>query len=147
MGEIEAAEGEITPEMDEALTINQAELQQKSLGYIEYIGHQDALTARIDEEIKRLQAFKKRTTKSVDYLKGKLLEAVELFGPYEADLHKIGTRKSTAVEVFDEEKLPNEYKVRKVVEGPDRAKIKDAIKQGENVPGAALVERQNLKIS
>ena len=58
----------------------------------------------------------------------------------------ISFRKSKAVNIFDENKLPDEFI--KVVEkrSPDKAEIKKAILSGIAVPGAEVVENRNLQI-
>lgn len=146
MDQIEAAEGEITDEMDQALTINKMDLEAKTTGYLEFIGHQEAFTQRIDTEIKRLQQLKKTNTNLITRLKDKLLDAVKLFGGYQCGLHVIGTRSSQSVEIVDLEAVPKDYKIIKVTTQADKAKIKAAIKDGETVPGAQLNNNLNLKI-
>ena len=146
MGEIEAAEGEITPEVEEALTINKSELVAKSKGYLEFIGSQESLVTRIDAEIKRLTALKKARNTLVSKLKEKLLDAVKMYGDYDAGLYNIGTRKSQSVEITDLDQLPKEFRVIKITDQPDKAKIKAAIKGGKEIPGAQLNENLNLKI-
>lgn len=58
---------------------------------------------------------------------------------------KASYRKSQAVEVTDAEKIPAPYLI---IQEPkvDKAGIKKALKAGEEVPGAKLVERNNLSI-
>jgi len=61
ISQVEESEGELTPEMEESLKINQSELQQKSIAYLEVIKTKDAFNGMIDDEIKRLTALKKET--------------------------------------------------------------------------------------
>ena len=58
---------------------------------------------------------------------------------------KASYRKSQAVEIMDAEKIPAPYLI---VQEPkvDKAGIKKALKTGEDIPGAKLVERNNLSI-
>ena len=147
MFNVEESGGELTEELDAELTLNEKELAGKSLSYIEFIGNQESFEARIADEIKRLQALKKTTSNRIGWLKEKLLQAVKIFGPYKAGLHKVGTRQSSAVEIFDADLITNDYKVRKITEAPDKAMIKDALKNGASVPGAVLVNKLHLKIS
>lgn len=58
INQVEELDGELTPELEQQLTINQAELQSKSIAYLEFIGSKEVLNTRIDDEIKRLQAIK-----------------------------------------------------------------------------------------
>jgi len=59
---------------------------------------------------------------------------------------KINFRKSEQVVVNDVNALPSDYKTIKVTEQPDKIKIKQAIKDGEDVIGCELVTVQNIQI-
>ena len=132
ISQIELAEGELTPELESALEINKNELEIKSIAYVEVIKQRESFNTRIDEEIKRLQAIKKQNDNLVLRLKNNLLNAVNLFGNFEAGFLKFSTRKSKQVEVnCDPNDLPKEFKVVKVTETPDKNAIKKAIEQGQ----------------
>jgi hypothetical protein len=59
---------------------------------------------------------------------------------------KINFRKSEQVIVHDVNSLPQIFKTIKVSEQPDKIKIKEAIKSGEDVIGCELVTVQNIQI-
>jgi len=141
-------DGEITPEQELALTINKDQLQSKSESYAYVIKQMDAECDIIDLEIKRLQQAKKVRENTVERLKYTLTNAMQLFEVDEikTPLIKLNFRKSESVVVYDTNSLPQMYKIIKVTETPDKAKIKEAIKQGETVVGAELVINQNLQI-
>jgi len=143
---IEDNEGEITPDLDEALTLTKDQLETKAVSYAGIIKTFDADEAIIDGEIKRLQKLKERKAKGRDLFEGRLKEAMLLFGipSIETPLVKIFFRKSESVEVT--EYLMDEWKVEKVTLTPDKNRIKEAIKEGVNVPGATLVTKQNIQI-
>jgi len=147
MNEIEMNEGEITPELNEALTITEKELQTKSIAYLSVIKQSEAFVTQLDEEIKRLQALKKRNNNLVDNLKNRLLDAVKLFGVFEVGFTKFGTRKSTSVQVDDVNSLPQQYKTVKVTESADKTEIGKALKSGVDVLGCSLIDNLNLKIN
>ena len=147
ISQIEQSEGELTPELESALTINKAELEVKSIAYVEVIKQRESFNARIDEEIKRLQAIKKVNDNLVLRLKNNLLNAVNMFGNFEAGFLKLSTRKSKSVEVnIDTNDLPKEFKSIKVTEAPDKTAIKKAIESGQEVEGCRIVENINLAI-
>ena len=147
ISQIEQAEGELTPELENALTINKAELEVKSIAYVEVIKQRESFNARIDEEIRRLQAIKKANDNLVLRLKNNLLNAVNMFGNFEAGFLKLSTRKSKSVEVtIDTNDLPKEFKSIKVTEAPDKTAIKKAIESGQEVEGCRIVENINLAI-
>ena len=64
----------------------------------------------------------------------------------ESDLFKLSLRRSEAVEVDMVEALPNAFQNVKNVVTADKVAIKEAIKRGENVIGARIVENFNLQI-
>ena len=147
ISQIESAEGELTTELESALTINKAELEVKSIAYVEFIKQRESFNARIDEEIKRLQAIKKANDNLVLRLKNNLLNAVNMFGNFEAGFLKLSTRKSKSVEVtIDTNDLPKEFKSIKVTEAPDKTAIKKAIESGQEIEGCRIVENINLAI-
>ncbi len=147
INQVEELDGELTPELEAQLTINQAELQGKSIAYLEFIGSKEVLNTRIDDEIKRLQAIKKSNNNLIDRLKNGLLNAVRLFGDFEVGLTKFGTRKSSTTIVQDVNTLPKEYKTSKLTEQADKKAIKEALQRGETIKGCEIVENLNLKIN
>ena len=120
ISQIEEAEGELTPELEQALEINEKQLQSKSTAYLQVITTKEGINSAIDIEIKRLQALKKRNGNLVLNLKNRLLEAVKLFGEFEVGFNKFTTRKSSSVQVEDVNSLPAEFKTVKVTEAADK---------------------------
>ena len=148
ISEIEAAEGELTEEMEERLAITQAQLQHKSIAYLEVIKVKEAFNSLIDGEIKRLQGLKKRNNGVVVNLKDNLLTAVKTFGDYEIGTQKFGTRKSHVLVVdIEATELPEIYRTQMLVVTPDKNALKEAIKLGEEIDGVRLDEKLNLKIN
>jgi hypothetical protein len=146
-GRIELADGVLTPELEEELIIKKSELEVKSIAYAEVIKQRESFNDRIDEELKRLQALKKQNDTLVSKLKSNLLQAVSIFGNYEAGFLKFSTRKSKQVVIdYDVNDLPKQYKTVKVTETADKVAIKKAIENGQEVYGCRLVENINLTI-
>ena len=54
--------------------------------------------------------------------------------------------KSESVDIYHSAELPEKFVVTKIEHQPDRAKIKEAIKNGSTVPGAQLQERTSLVV-
>ena len=146
MQEIEANEGEITPIYEAALEIVEDELEQKATNYVEFIGDRTAFIARIDEEVKRLQALKKANKNLIERLKNNLLSAVLQFGDFTITkgLKKFTTRKSQSLIIEDETKVPGKFQI--VETKPNKAAIKAAIKAGETVAGCYIQDNKNLSI-
>lgn len=57
----------------------------------------------------------------------------------------VSFRKSEVVEV-DEEQCPKEWMNEKVTFSPDKIAIKNAIKQGREIEGCTLIEKNNIQI-
>ena len=146
--QVEQADGELTEELEQQLAINETQLQSKSIAYHEYTSSLEATNKRIDDEIKRLQAMKKRNANLVSKLKNRLLDAVKLYGNFTVGLTKFGTRKSQQVIVeVNANELDGEFKTVTITEKADKKAIKEAIKRGESVEGCELIDVLNLKIN
>ena len=143
--DVEALDGELTPEIEEALKINEGQLQSKGIAYLEIIKQRKAYILQVDTELKRLQALKKASVRLCDNLEFNLLEAQKVFGDFELGLTTVTTRKSESITVEDVNSLPKEYKVIKVTESADKKALKEAIKGGKKIEGVSLVENKNLR--
>lgn len=107
---IEENEGEITPELEEVLTIKREEFSTKIQGYVAYIKQLELDNKGIKEEIARLKDLQKSKEKTIDNLKKIMAIAIDAFG----DTNKSGTkfldygtgkvsiRKSDSIEVDEE---------------------------------------------
>ena len=139
---------ELTPELEEALIINQDQLQAKAVNYAKVIANYQAESDAIDQEIKRLKAMKESRDKKVEWLKESVKKAMLVSGieKVESPLFKLSVRRSEAVEVDLVEALPNAFQNVKNVVTADKVAIKEAIKRGENITGARLIENFNLQI-
>jgi hypothetical protein len=139
---------ELTAELEEALHINQFQLQEKVGNYAKVIANYQAESDAIDQEIKRLKAMKDSREKKIEWLKESVKKAMLVSGieKLESVLFKISVRRSEAVEVDVVEALPSAFQNVKNVVTADKVAIKEAIKRGENVIGARIVENFNLQI-
>ena len=146
INQVEELNGEITPEIEEQLQINQNELQNKAIAYHSVILAKDAFNMQIDNEIKRLQALKKRNNTLIENLKNRLVGAIQTFGEFTIGTNTFGLRKSERVEVEDVNQLPKEYKTIKVNEQANKTEIKKALKLGKQIENCYIVENINLKI-
>ena len=78
--QIEANEGEITPELEEKLRISQDEFEDKIRSYTCVIRQLECDLGAIKDEKARLDAIKKSKEKTIERLKKIMIDAVELFG-------------------------------------------------------------------
>lgn len=139
---------ELTAELEEALIINQDQLQAKAVNYAKVIANYQAESDAIDQEIKRLKAMKESRDKKVEWLKESVKKAMLVSGieKVESPLFKLSVRRSEAVEVDVVEALPTSFQNVKNVVTADKVAIKEAIKRGEFVMGARIIENFNLQI-
>jgi len=141
-------EGEITPELETALTINKEQLQSKAVDYCYVIKQLDYDCEQIDNEIARLNKLKKVRANLTDRLKNTVSSAMQLYEveKIETPLIKLNFRNSESVEITNEQQLDAKFIVTKTVSTPDKKAIKDAIKNGEVVEGATINYNKNLQI-
>lgn len=102
----------------------------------------------IDEEIKRLSALKKQKENAVKKLKEYVEFEMNGIGltKVEGNLFKISFRKSKVVKVLDETKIPKEFIKVKTTESISKTDLAKALKSGEVIEGAELVENKTLQI-
>lgn len=141
-------EGELTPELENELVINQNELQEKATNYAYAIKSLESDIDTIDIEMKRLRALKEAKTNAADRMKGCVVNAFQIYGITEVKSAtlKLSLRRSEAVEVISIDQLPESLIVVKKTVSADKVKIKEQIKNGIPVEGAVLVENFNLQI-
>ena len=150
--------GEITPEIEEALTLTAEALPKKVDGYGVLIRQFAAAEAACDAEIKRLQGLKKTAQNAQKGMKDRILYAMQTFGfdKLAGETTKFSTRASKAVDVNEDVLLMNyrEKIARFVSTLPDwislevkvsKQVIKDAYKATGITPeGAQVVENTSL---
>lgn len=141
-------DGVLTEEMEKALQINREQLETKGQCYGFIVRQLEAEQDIIDLEITRLQALKSSRGKTVDRLKETLTKAMDLYEieKLETPTLKISFRKSESVEIENESLLDEQFIVTKTTASPDKAKIKEAIKNGEFVVGATIKQNKNIQI-
>lgn len=102
----------------------------------------------IREEEKNLAERRKVSENKSDSLK-KYLDRILNGEKFSTPKVAISYRKSTAVEIADEEAFAKSADTTYLIEQPpkiDKKAITDALKAGVTVDGAALVERENIQI-
>ncbi|MBE2898117.1 siphovirus Gp157 family protein [Pasteurellaceae bacterium 20609_3] len=137
------------PDVLTALENIDDDFQQKGVQLVHHIKNQEGEIEMLDAEIKRLQALKVARTKQIAWLKNYLKTNMDATGidKIECPLFKITLSKPSlnTVEITNEQALPVKY-LRTKIE-PDKTAIKQALKDGEYIDGARLVETRTLRIS
>lgn len=108
--QIEANDGEITPELEEQLRISQDEFEDKIRSYTGVIHQLECDLGAIKDEKARLDSIKKSKEKTIERLKQIILEAIQMFGDtsksgtkfIDYGTGKVSLRKSESVELDDD---------------------------------------------
>lgn len=113
-----------------------------------WVKNLEANAAAMKIEVKNLQnritTAENKSHSLKDYLRGYLLSNNRK--TFESPKIKLSFRKSEIVEIYNEEKIPNDYKSEVLTVKVDKKMLKEAIKGGANFNGVALIEKQNLQI-
>ena len=157
----------------EQLEAEDPELAQSALGELESVllqeeGNKQKLSDKADAtcwvidhlraqanyraaQAKRLADIAKADNTRADALETSLLYVLTRLQPeakrFSFPNHEITSRKSTVVEIIDLDKITAEWLQVKTITTPDKNAIKDAIKKGTKVEGAAVINRTNWKIN
>lgn len=148
---INAETGEMT-ENENQLAIWTEELTQdlkdKSANVIAVVRNNELTIDAIENEIKRLKAMKESLENKLDKFKAYIKNAmlVNDIEKIDTNLGSIKFTKSTSTEIYDESLVDSRFKEIVTTEKISKEKIKKALKAGEEVQGARLVENKNLKI-
>ena len=148
---INAETGEMTEDSNQ-LAIWTDELTQdlkdKSVNVIAAIRNQELTIEALDTEIKRLKVMKEAREKALNkfktYIKSAML--VNNIENIETTIGTIRFTKSTSTEIYDESLIDKKFIEIETKEKISKEKIKAALKAGEEVQGARLIENKNLKI-
>lgn len=148
MSEIEENDGEMTPELEQALAINEADHAAKLEAYGQIIANYKAEAEACKAEAARLKTKADRALKAADRLKDTIsffLTATDR-RKAAAGVWSFSLRDSKAVNVTDEEAIPEIFWREKVTREVSKTDIKAAIEGGQVVPGAEIVTNVSLLI-
>ena len=124
------------------------ELKSKSNSILKYIRNLDSEKEIISTEIERLEKIKKSKESKIKRLKEYLLNIMLQLDSkkIETDIGSYGIRKSTKVDILDEDKIPNEFIKLKTERVIDKVAIGNYIKTNGEVSGARIIENYSLQI-
>lgn len=146
--EVDEETGEVNPEIvTELAELNEArDTKIDNIGA--YIKNLDAEAKAIKDEMDALKKRLDQKKKTIDRLKEYVAQDLLAHGETKKESPRVvfSFRKSVAVEITDETLLPKDLIVTTVETKPDKTKIKECLKEEQEVPGAVLVERMNIQI-
>ena len=145
---IEDGEGELTPELEQALAITEEQFTQKAEDYGHAILNLKAMATAAKAEKDRLASLQKFYENATKRLTDAITAAMQAFDrqKVESGTLRLSLRKSTATEIDDLNAVPDRFKQTKVEVVAKKDEIKKAIQAGETVEGAHLVENTSLQI-
>ena len=146
MNAIEEAEGELTPELEAQLAINEDNFIAKSNDYTKMIQYYKGFAEQAKAEKMRVAALQQQAERNVERMTNMLVTAMQAFGrdKVTTDTAILSLRHSQALIVDDEAAIPNEFKTFEVK--VDKTGIKTAIKAGNAINGAHIQENVSLQI-
>ena len=148
---INAETGEMTDNTNQLAIWNEEltkDLKEKSSNVIAVVRNQELTIEALDNEIKRLKAMKDGIENRLDKFKAYIKNAMitNNIEKIDTNLGSIKFTKSTSTEIYDESLIDKKFIETVTTEKISKEKIKKALKSGEEVQGARLVENKNLKI-
>ena len=140
---IDEETGEVfLPESLDDLSVERTEKIENIALYIKNLKSEaEAIKSEVESLKSRADIKKKKAERLTDYL-DKILGGEKLETPKVA----LSYRKSTSVNIENEEIIPDEFMTIKTEKKPNKVAIAKSLKNGETVIGCELVEKQNLQI-
>jgi len=138
----------ITEEWLELINKSELSIKEKSVNIAKLIWMFDNNLEAIKKEKDRLskieKSYKSNKQKVKDWLSYNLQET--WIEKLDTELYKISFRKSTAVEIIDEELIPDEFFTEKLVKSLDKKRIWELLKNWTNISWVKLKQNNNLQI-
>lgn len=143
--------GEIGPELEALIPKIEGDLALKVDSYAYLIDRMKMNCEFYKQKAKDLTDLAKKCEAFSERLQDNMTFSMLSLGKDELNGNEFRYKlqKSESAKILDEKAIPAEFQVIKVTETPDRVAIKNAIKEGREVPGAALevkVKAQRYKV-
>jgi hypothetical protein len=130
---------------------NKAAIAAKAVATCWVIEHLRGQAAYRQQQAKRLTALAAADNNRADALETSLVLVLTRLEPkatrFSFPNHELISRKSQAVEIDDEEALDPQWLTVTTTTKPDKTAIKEAIKAGQQIPGAQLLSRRTWRIT
>ncbi len=134
----------------EAQAHTAALLESKADNICRYIDHLQAVAKFRKDQSQRLAelaaADEKRAQSLTDYMLKVLTTLQPEANRFSLPTHELHSRRSEAVEIEDEDLIPDDLFKSKTTRSPDKTAIKAALKGGQEIAGARIVQRTNWTI-
>lgn len=130
----------------DALHAVEAEAADKIEATALYLRELDAEAKAAKDEADRMIARVKSMQKRSDYLKAMLLDALHATGKVKTARVSVSIRTTLAVQINQEQAIPEAFTTKKITISPNKVLIKETISAGGCVPGCELIERESVSI-
>ena len=137
--------GEVSKEYVDRLSELQMQKDEKLENIGCYIKNLNAEAKAIKAEEDSLKKRREALENKSDRLK-KYVSSILNGEKFESTKVVFAFRKSDEVSIPDESLIPKEFMVTKTEEKPDKVAIKKALKEGKEVRGAFLVDKNNMSV-
>lgn len=150
-GMLSVSDEELTPEQRDEMDRYLNDLAQAESDKVDGVcGWMTAELARADackKEGDRLRAKAKTIESRIGWLRHRYAETMRANGlkKISGGVYTISVRTTQATSIVDENAIPADYRVEKVVSDIDRRSILADLKAGREIPGARLVEHSNIQ--
>lgn len=146
--EVDEETGEVNLDLVEELTDLELERDTKLENVGAYVKNLESDIKALKEEIESLKRRLESKQKRAEYLKGLVAQDLLARGEKKKEFTKcvFSFRKSEQVVITNEAMIPKNLMRQTIKTEPDKVEIKNLIKVGHEVPGAELVEKQNIQI-
>lgn len=135
-----AAKGQLETKADNYCYVIQSVLRERALFRKE----------QAKREYERLVALAEADERKAQRMENLLIDVLTKLEPgqtrFELPRYRISARSSVSVEITDEDLIPEDMLRVKTTTAPDKALIKQAIKEGQEIPGAQLKTNTNWTI-
>lgn len=125
-------------------------IEHKADNICRYVDHLQAVARFRREQAQRLSELAAADERRADSLISYMLKVLTTLQPdtnkFSLPTHEIRSRKSEAIEIEDEDLIPDDLFKVKSTRSVDKTAIKAAIKGGQPIVGARLVQRTNWTI-
>ena len=135
------------PQVIARLTAIKMEREEKISNIARLYKSLEAEADAIEGEAKKQNDRAKSKRNKAEWLR-RYLSANYIFEtPFEDQYCKVSFRKSESVDVFKGiDEIPEQFVRTKITKEPDKTAIKDAIKAGEKIDFAVIIEKKNIQI-
>lgn len=117
--------------------------------FCRYIRMKAAAADAKREEAGRLMESARSDENTINFLKMRYLMVMQRHGlqKISGSAYKVSVRSCDIVQITDEKALPQQYITEKVTTAPDKVALRDALKNGEAIPGAQLAKSYSLRVA